>query len=85
MALTTEQQALRRRIIRKNIQRGMPDADEYFDRMMEGGDYCMEQLEIWAAIFANEEAKLLEEQAKELLERAAAKRAELAFENNPEL
>lgn len=83
--LTTEQQALRRKIIRENIQRGVPDADEYFDRMMEGGDFCMEQLEIWANIFANEEARMLEEQAKELLERAAAKRAQLALENNLEL
>lgn len=83
MALTTEQQTLRRRIIAENIKRGMVDYDDYFDSMMQGGEFCIEQLGIWAEIFANDEASMLEKQAKELLELAAEKRAQLLVENNP--
>ncbi len=78
MELTTEQKTLRRKIITANIQRGVENPDEYFDLMMQGGDFCMEQLSIWADIFADEEAAALERQANQLLELAAFKRAQLA-------
>lgn len=76
MALTTEQQALRRKILARNIFR--TDYEYYLDQMLQGNGFCMEQLEIWAEIFADEELKELERQAKE----AAERRLQLLVENN---
>lgn len=70
MALTTEQQALRRRIL--NDVKNRPDFADYLDKMLQGGDFCMEQLDMFTNIFNHAEAQNLLKQAAILQERAAA-------------
>jgi hypothetical protein len=70
MALTAEQKILRRKILLRNASG--TEADAYFDAMLEGGEFCLSQLDIWSAIFKSDEVNNLRKQAQDLIDQANA-------------
>lgn len=70
MALTNEQLKLRRKVLIRNAN--IENAEEFFDKMLQGGDFCLQQLTNWAVVFADAEVKDLRRKAREINEQADA-------------
>lgn len=68
--LTPEQMKLRRTVLIKNAR--IENVDEYFDKMLQGGEFCIEQLKNWDNIFRDDEVKALRKKAQEINDQADA-------------